>query len=111
MKKLLVDLENLTISMSRQERYFLLLVCDGTVSPLAPEVVKPALVPCELRHLFKNESRVLVKVDAKGRLGRLARYVLFKMGQGLKDVIVRPSRKKVDSSFWDLDTVILVLVS
>ena len=95
----------------QKDQYFLLLVCDGTVSPLAPEVVKPALVPHQLRHLFGNESRVLVKVYAKGRLGRLARHVLFKVGRGLKNVITRPSRAMAGESFWHLDTVILVLVN
>lgn len=95
----------------KEDKYFLLLVCDGTVSPLAPDVVVPALVPHELRHLFGNESRKLEKINAPGRLGRLARHVLFKVGRGLANVITRPTRMAVDKNFWDLDTVILVLTS
>ena len=103
------------ISMWTLDRaaYFLVLVCDGTVSPLASQVTACALVPHSLRHLFGNKHQVTIPANNQGRLGRLARHALFKTakGPGLGKVIVRPSRANADSSFWDLDMVVLVIAS
>ena len=93
--------------------YFIVLVCDGTVSPLASQVTACALVPHSLRHLFGNRHTVTIPANNQGRLGRLARHALFKTekGPGLGKVIVRPSRTSADSSFWDLEILVLVMTA